>query len=119
MTNLTDLDREALERALTVARSESPARSKQLDAMLKDEPWEQVAKFASYAAQTRLLHLQPWETPPIWITNIEAALKMPDDPRHISGAARLLKRLLDAGLSKFEPDPVKALAEAEQRQTAK
>jgi hypothetical protein len=87
--NLSDADREALERSLTVARSESAARSKQLDAMLRDEPWAQVARFASYASQTRL--------------------KMPDDARHVPGAARLLKRLLDAELSRYEPDPLRAL----------
>ena len=32
--------------------------------------------------------------------------------------AELLKRLLDAGLSPFEPDPIAALAEAEQRTAA-
>jgi hypothetical protein len=30
-----------------------------------------------------------------------------------------LKRLLDAGLSKFEPDPLAAIAAAEQRQPAR
>jgi hypothetical protein len=39
--------------------------------------------------------------------------------RTASGAARLLKRLLDVGLSKYEPDPLAALEQAEQRQAAK
>jgi hypothetical protein len=34
-------------------------------------------------------------------------------------SAELLRRLLDAGLSRFEPDPLRAIAEAERRQAAK
>ena len=41
------------------------------------------------------------------------------DPSGKRESAELLKRLLDANLSKYEPDPTGALAEAEQRRTAK
>jgi hypothetical protein len=87
MTNLTDTDRDAMTRALSFTRSESPVRARQIDSMLIDRPWETVGKFASYHAQTRLLHPDPWEYPPIWISDIDAALNAPDDPRHIPGAA--------------------------------
>jgi hypothetical protein len=41
------------------------------------------------------------------------------DPRAARESAELLKRLLDAGLSRFEPTPLQALAGAEKRRTAK
>jgi hypothetical protein len=39
-------------------------------------------------------------------------LNAPDDARRIPDATRLLRRLLDAGLSRFEPDPIAALERA-------
>ena len=41
-----------------------------------------------------------------------------DDPRGERAAAEILKRLLALHLSRFEPDPFAAIAEAEQRRTA-
>jgi hypothetical protein len=32
--------------------------------MLKDEPWIEVAQFASYSVQGDVLRLKPWESPP-------------------------------------------------------
>jgi hypothetical protein len=79
--------------------------------MLASEPWEEVAQFASYCVQGRLLGLQPWQNPD---------LDRPyGDPRAARESAELLKRLLDAGLSRFEPTPLQALAGAEKRRTAK
>jgi hypothetical protein len=63
------------------------------------------------------LHLDPWECPPVWITNLAAALKAPDDARHIPGSARLLQKMLALGLSRFEPNPLHAIAEADERRT--
>jgi hypothetical protein len=36
-----------------------------------------------------------------------------------TSAARLALRMLDAGISRWHPNPLQAIAEAEQRQTAK
>ncbi|MBR0806765.1 hypothetical protein JQ636_24750 [Bradyrhizobium japonicum] len=116
MTNLTDIDRAALERSLTVARSEGGPRSHQLDAMLRERPWVSVAAFASVCSQTRTLHLEPWEWRPAWITDIEAALRIPSDARHIRGSARLLQKMLARGLSRFEPPPCRRFEQVEQRQ---
>jgi hypothetical protein len=56
-------DRAALRRAIAMARSESPARSEQLDAKLKSERWEEVGAFAAFSCQMRALRLKPWEAP--------------------------------------------------------
>jgi hypothetical protein len=111
---MEEIDREALKRALVACRTESPARAKQIDSMLLDEPWERVAVFAASCAQSRSLGLMPWQSPP-FRANL-AHLKKPfDDPRGERESAELLKRLLDANLSPFEPDPIAALERAEKK----
>jgi hypothetical protein len=97
---LSSLDRDALERCLALARQEDPARAEQLDDFLRERPWFEVADFACYVVQMRSLHLRPWELPP------SSADVCGDDP-----AAELLRKMLAGGLSKFEPEPVAALAE--------
>jgi hypothetical protein len=58
--------------------------------------------------------LKPWQSPPCWIDDLEGALAAGDDG--ILGdyaGATLLRRMLDWGLSRFEPDPVAALKRAQ------
>lgn len=53
--------------------------------------------------------------------NLEAGLRLPFNSKNREReSAELLKRMLHAGLSRYEPDPAAALArvEAEQRQRA-
>jgi hypothetical protein len=116
---LTDLDRDALTRALVACRSESAARSRQLDAKLQAEPWERVARFAAYSVQIDALRLEPWETAPVRIRDIDAALSAPDDARRVRDAARLLQRMLALNISRYEPDPLAAIAEAEAKHHAR
>jgi hypothetical protein len=108
------IDRDALERAIEAARAESDGRRQQIDAKLADEPWQDVAEFASYCVQERSLNLPPWQDPPCK-ANL-ASLRQPyGDPRAARESAELLWRLLDAGLSRYEPDPLQTLANAEKR----
>ena len=108
-------DRDALKLAWEYAGRE-PGRAQQLEDKLKGlrkegfqkewaippASWEEVAKFAAYCAQHVSLNLRPWETPPC------SCSADGDGP----GSA-LLRRLLAAGLSRFEPDPAAALAREE------
>jgi hypothetical protein len=101
---MTRRDRAALKLAMAMARRD-PAKARQLDDKLKDgEPWELVAQFASYGCQCRSLKLRPWETPPS-----DADCEFSNSP----GALALLKRMQRAGISRWHPDPMAALAEAE------
>jgi hypothetical protein len=106
------VDREALERAVKLAnerqhRTDLLREGKsQIDLMLETDPWIEVAHFASYSCQMRSLGLRPWMFPPAWLSLDDR------DPEHADGVA-LLRRLLDAGLSKYEPDPIGALAKVE------
>ena len=101
------IDRDALTRAMEMARRD-PGRAWQLDSMLEDRSWEEVARFASYVVQGDLLRLYPWETPP------ESIDENGDDPRDAAGR-KLLRRMLKAGLSRYEPDPLGALAAVKQK----
>jgi hypothetical protein len=93
------VDREALKRALAPLRNE-PEYAAQIAAKLKAEPWEDVARFAAYCCQIDNLGLKVWQDPPMY-----AELR-PDQPDSLA----LLVKLLGAGLSRYEPDPIAALA---------
>jgi hypothetical protein len=111
---LSPTDKAALTLAVEVTRRESPGRSRQIDAMLADEPWESVARFCASCAQGRALNLPPWQPPPCNIGNMAAALNDPDEQRGYRAAALLRQRMLDAGVSRWHPDPLRAIEQAEQ-----
>jgi hypothetical protein len=112
---MTPIDQAALTKAIAAARAESKSRARQIDSMLGDRSWQRVAEFAAYSAQIDALGLMPWQSPPC-IASL-ADLNQPfDDPRGARESAELLKKMLALGLSKFEPDPIGAIVEAEQRQ---
>jgi hypothetical protein len=111
---MTKNDRAALELAMEYARRD-PMRAEQLDSKLAGtrftsgkgwaippEPWEAVARFAAYGCQMKSLRLRPWETPPCHV-----------DESRTSREASFLRKMLAAGVSRFHPDPLAALAEAE------
>ena len=100
---MNKIDKDALTRAMTIARREA-GRSAQLDSMLEDSPWREVAEFAAYCVQGRALRLKPWESPP------SSCDEDGEGDRQREGRA-LLRRMLAAGLSRFEPDPLRALGE--------
>jgi len=81
-----------MRRAIDVMRH-GPDRAKQIEHKLKHEGFKAAGHFAAYAVQCASLRLKPWEAPPScpWGNYC----------------------LLVAGLSVYEPDPTKALAEAE------
>ena len=112
---LSRTDREALERAIVALRRDTATRE-QIEAKLRDEPWQAAGEFAAYAAQCDSLGLRPWQTPPCWITDLAATLRLPfGDPRGEREAAELLRKMLNCGLSRFEPDPLAALDRVEAR----
>ena len=73
-------------------------------------------RIARNSASSNNLHLKPWQRPPCWVENMEADLAAGDNG--VMGryaAATLLKRMLDAGISFYEPDPRTALEKAKPR----
>jgi len=108
---LTAVDREALKRAFTAVYREDPEH---LDFLVRQRGWQWAAESACYRLQTRALKLKPWQPPPSWVRDVEGSLAMGDDG--IGGwykATLLTQRLLAAGLSRFEPDPIGALERVE------
>jgi hypothetical protein len=98
------IDRAALQKALRMAKAEN---GEQIKAKLKTEPWEKVAKFAAYCCQCDALNLKPWQLPPMDMEDDK-----PRDDSPLAGrvaAWELRRRLIAAGLSVFEPDPIRAL----------
>jgi hypothetical protein len=110
------IDREAMARAIAELRAESDQERERIDGMLAREPWERVGAFAAYCRQDTNLKLKPWMTPPCWVRDIDGTPADGDDG--VMGryaAAVLLQRMLAAGLSRYEPDPVGAFERAEAR----
>jgi hypothetical protein len=108
MVTMDEIDKEALTRALELTKAE-PERAERLESMLKDRSWEEVAQFAAQHQQCKNLGLKPGETPPCHgAVNLSAPGTAADES--FPAANRLLQRLLDAGLSQWEPDPEAALA---------
>jgi hypothetical protein len=91
LSDLTDTDIKALKRCLQPQRKRDANCRQQIDQMLKERDWLEVAMFASYCVQMHALRLRPFEAPPCWA------------PDH-GPCAPLLERMLRHGFSQFEPD---------------
>ena len=119
MKRLSPVDREALERAIEIARnSGEPGRREQIDRLMEKEGWFAAADFCCYCCQRELIRPRLCQPTPADIdpADIETIIARGDDaPNGNFTAAKLLKRMLRADLSRYEPDPVRALAEAKRR----
>ena len=109
---LSKTDREAMERAIALVRAESRQEHERVDEMVAKEGWERAARYCCYARQDIALHLKPWMTPPCWLrtdADVAAALAQPYGVDGKRAAGELVQRLLANGLSRYEPDPLRAL----------
>jgi len=100
-----ECDLPALMLALERRRAKGGLEARQLDKMLAEpRPMQRVARFAAYCCQCAALELQLSQPPPCHVN-------FPDEPRQgEERAAKLLRRMLRAGVSKYHPDPEAALA---------
>jgi hypothetical protein len=120
---LSRVDKEACERAIEITRNSSDDRRKQIDELLAEEGWSAAADLAVYHCQRSLIAPRLWQPLPADIdpAQVDAIIAKGDD--HLGGefqAAKLLRRLLKAGLSRYEPRPIEALAKVKaQRMAAK
>jgi len=116
-TRFTKNDIAALTLAIEYTRRD-PSRNEQLDSMLQDGSWIEVAEFASYHCQMETLRLDPADSPPCWINDPDATLAGKNDDAWCYGAheaARLVKKMQALGISKYHPDPIKAIEQAERK----
>jgi len=63
-------------------------------------PYARDGEAAAYSLQMDNLKLKPWQWPPCWVE--------PGDRRH-KQAAKLLRDMLAAGVSRWHPDPLAAI----------
>jgi hypothetical protein len=103
---MTEVDKDAFRRAIEQCRAHGIAESEYIDRELASgESFEEVGKSAAYGCQCRNLRLKPWQAPPMF------GDAHPGHEGH-ADAEVLLQKLLDAGLSRYEPDPIRALETA-------
>jgi len=104
-TKLSRIDRDALERALAMACRESPEQAARYEEMLRLKPWQEVCESAAYSMQLKTLRLKPWQCPPCDCRSDEIGLGYGNS----RGEVLLRRRMLKAGVSLYEPDPIAAL----------
>jgi hypothetical protein len=75
-----------------------PARGPELAEVMAQRGWNEAAEVAAYDVQCRSLNLPPWESPPC-VASVRGSDR----------AARLLRRMLRRGISKFHPRPLQAI----------
>jgi hypothetical protein len=110
---LSPVDREALELAIEHDLTLSDAATRQqVEAKLREGPWLEVAMFCAYGRQCTALRLSPWQPAPCQV-------EIDDDDGNdgpIMGrraAADLLRRMLSLRISRWHPDPLAAIEQAE------
>ena len=106
------VDQEALRRAVRLTRADEVRDAQIARKLANGQPWESVAKFCAYHQQCSTLRLRPWQQPPCHSGDDEPVDRHPSDGR--VAAWQLRARLLAAGLSQYEPDPIRALHEVEE-----
>jgi len=113
---MNDIDREAGERAIEQMRAESADSRALIDALIARDGLEEAGQTAAYHCQCQSLRLKPWQPPPM---HAEPRTDGPDDGTmgHCV-AEQLLYRMLSLGLSRFEPDPIKAIERIERERAA-
>jgi hypothetical protein len=77
-----------------------------MEALRKERGWLAAAVGAAFDCQSRALDLPPWGRPPC-VAKLRGNRRDP--------AVHLLKRMLRRGVSRFEPDPLGAIARAGRR----
>lgn len=104
---LSPVDHDALRRAVEQTRRD-PMRAEQLAGIEQDHGLLKAQMQAAYHCQTNNLKLRPWESPPMYGNSGSGDGRV--------RARELLTRLLTCGLSRYEPDPIGALAKVEARE---
>jgi hypothetical protein len=110
MAMVSRLDRDAMALAIEQERAQGATQRRAIDDMLHDHAWHEVGRHAAWSCQDRALKLRPWDSPPCCTKIVD----VPEDVWSFRPAeVALLKRMLKSGVSRYHPDPIRALAEAE------
>jgi hypothetical protein len=112
---ISEVDRDAFERSIAVMlRHHERIYRTDFKRRLEDakEPWSEIGRHAAGICQSNALSLKPWQVAPCDAEpgDIDA---VGFEHRCTGAASALVGRLLSAGLSRFEPDPIGALVRVE------
>ena len=102
MTNPHLSDCDALEAAIDTVRKHRE-RWREFQALVLERGWDEAALVAAIDCQVRAMRLPPWR---------EEEVPCMASRRGKGRAARLLRRMLRRGISRYHPDPLRALAKA-------
>jgi hypothetical protein len=95
------LDRAALDRALELSMADDDREYSKL----AEEGWFGCAWSCAHDQQCKALNLFPWQSPPCDVDEGDIGI-------HDFGGAKLLKRMLAHGVSRYDPTPLDAIAAA-------
>lgn len=96
------IDRVALEAAVEQCLAEGGDHAARVKLQLAGESWMKAAQFAAALCQTKALNLACYD--------LEPAFAHEDDAETNPEAVQLLARMHELGISRWDPDPVAAIA---------
>ena len=100
---LDEGDLDALNRCLEIAKRDRETRE-----LMAEKPLNEAMEAAAYHCQHAALNLKTWQEPPCVEDESDPN---PRDP----GAQKLLGEMLQANISRYEPDPMAALRRVNRR----
>ena len=124
MTPQTDLDRDALRRAVEWGK-DYQRREPQIKVFPSPMPlegspeWIELATYLAVHAQVQALGLRPWETVPCQTENCDDAHINPNGWGNRPDEVALLRKMIRLGISIYEPDPPAAISRAEHGRAAR
>jgi hypothetical protein len=104
---INDLDRQALDRCTKLYAAKGGEFTQRVKE--RDCDWREMAHGCCFHFQMQNLGLRPWQNPPMFLIDDDSS--RPED----LAAFKIMRKLIDAGLSVYEPDPLAALAAVKNR----
>ena len=109
--DINTIDLAALDLAVDLTLGEADRDTVKTAREKLSEDWFEGALHCADHRQCEHLSLRPWETSPACLDPAELDSIIASGPQHNSaGTARLLKKMLAAGISKYDPSPIDTLA---------
>ena len=112
-----EADRDALDQCIRLVLDEGPDESHVVREYLKENDWWGAASQACYHRQIDHLQLDA-ESPPCWIDENEIdqiIARGPGNHNNDYSGALLLQKMLALGVSKWQPQPIDAVAAAQHK----
>jgi hypothetical protein len=99
-------DLEAMRLAISTMRND-PEERETIEGMLRSQGEQAAGEFAAGLLQAKNLRLRPWEAVPAVTVDTQTPANVYG---HRASEIALLRKMLAAGISRFHPSPLEALA---------